>query len=479
MKTVELDYAPYEYQKEFHMAPSRFNVIVGGRRVGKSKMALQELVKHCLETPHADAWWVAPTLAMSREVGFEELREYEQVLAPAIVNINETLMRVRFKNGSMLYFKGGDNERSLRGRGLSYVVVDEAAFLNPEIWNRAILPALADRKGRALLISTPNGRNWFYDLANYANSTAVAAAEQSLVPAWNFWHWPSYMNPLITDEELHSIAASVSETDFRQEFLAEFVTRGGMVYDEFGEENVVAEFSPNLEDFDIYLGIDFGFANPTAICFMAVHEATGQVIQFDELYVSRTAMDEMEQLMIEKLDSYGFYPHDVKFIYTDPSGNALSQELAQGISPVDFLRMSDARWRVTNKKSLIAPGLALVRAYVKAGTGERRFFISQNCVNAIRSVTGYAYEHRDGSGTMKEEPLKDGVHDHMCDAIRYFFVNCFDHSRWVAENPETYMYGGDEKKTITMKRCQICRKQFPSRTPKTRPPHICKECETR
>jgi hypothetical protein len=67
MQTVELDYAPYDYQKIIHSDDHRYKLIVGGRRVGKSKMALMELVKHCLETPKANAWWVAPTISMARE----------------------------------------------------------------------------------------------------------------------------------------------------------------------------------------------------------------------------------------------------------------------------------------------------------------------------------------------------------------------------------------------------------------------------
>jgi phage terminase large subunit len=467
MATVELDYAPYDYQMDFHASTNRYSVIVGGRRVGKSRMALMELVKHCLETPGADAWWVAPTWSMSREVGFEEFRDIEDALAPAIVNVNATLMRIRFKNGSVLYFKGGDNEKSLRGRGLTYVVVDEAAFLSQDIWTRALLPALADRKGRALLISTPNGRNWFYDLANYAN------VENRL---WSFRHWPSFLNPLITEDELTTIAASVSEMDFRQEFLAEFVTRAGMVYDEFSEANVIESFAPSLGDFDICLGVDFGFANPTAVAFLAVHQATGEVVMFDELYISRAKIDEIEQIIVAILAKHLLYPHDVKYMYTDPSGNATSQDLSDGISPVDYLRMSPARWRVVNKKSLIAPGLALVRSFIRASNGAHRFFITKNCSEGIRSLSGYAYDHKEGS-TIKEEALKDGIHDHMCDAIRYFFVNHFNQSKWVAESPDNYMYGAEKQARVILKRCQSCRSQFPSRTPKTQPPYICKECE--
>lgn len=467
LSTVELDYTPYEYQANIHTSPLRFACIVGGRRVGKSKMALMELVKHCLETPKATAWWVGPTITMAREVGWEEFKEYAQDLAPAIKSMHETLLTVRFKNGSMIAFKGADNERSLRGRGLTYLVIDEAAFIEPEIWTRALRPALSDRQGKAILISTPNGRNWFYNQAAFAYAA----------DAWLYEHWPTQLNPLITEEELIEAANTVSEMDFRQEYLAEFITKEGMVYDKFSDENIIEEGSPSLHDFEIYLGIDFGYANPTAICFMAVDPYKDEVIQFDEIYVSRTDIEQIQNLILEKLTYHHLSPISVKEIFTDPAGNAA--ELSSGISPVDFLRQGDFRWHVSNRGSEIAPGIAMVRSYICNANGNRRYYITSNCKETIRSLSGYTYTKQSQKyETIKEEALKDGVHDHMADAIRYFFTNRFDKSKWIAETPEMWNYGVDlqARTRVVMKKCQICHKKFPSKTPKTEPPYICKQC---
>lgn len=464
---LALDYAPYDYQELIHDSPYRFNLIVGGRRVGKSKMALMELIKHCLTTPKAMAWWVAPTITMAREVGWEEFKDYKEVLEPAIESCHETLLRVKFKNGSQIYFKGADNERSLRGRGLTYLVIDEAAFIEPEIWTRALRPALSDRNGKVLLISTPNGRNWFYTQAAYANASET----------WGYNHWPTWMNPLIGEAELTEAAQTVSEMDFRQEYMAEFITKEGLVYDNFSESNIIDSGMPSLHDFDIYLGIDFGYANPTAICFMAVDRVEGKVIQFEEIYIARRSIEEIQDMILERLIFHRITPSAVKAIYTDPAGNAT--ELSSGISPVDYLRKSDFGWAVYNKGSEIAPGIALVRSYIKAKDNTVRFMVTNNCVNTIRSLTGYTYaKAARHTETIKEEAHKDGIHDHMCDAIRYFFVNAFDNSSWISRTPEQYSYGVDlqSKTRAIQKKCQICHKKFFSKTPKTEPPYLCRGC---
>jgi len=41
-------------------------------------------------------------------------------------------------------------------------VIDEAAYVDEAAWTEALRPALTDRRGSALLISTPNGLNWFH-----------------------------------------------------------------------------------------------------------------------------------------------------------------------------------------------------------------------------------------------------------------------------------------------------------------------------
>lgn len=462
--TQVIDYTPFDYQQEYHTSSSRYHLIVGGRRVGKSKMAFMDIVKHCLQTPKAVAWWIAPTFAMAREIGWAEFKDHEEVLRPAIATAHETLLRVRFKNGSVLYFKGADNDRSLRGRGLTYLVVDEAAFVDQEVWRKALFPALADRKGKALLISTPNGRNWFWE--------RMKAAEKST--AWEVRVWPTYMNPIISDEDYQQLRSEVDEMTYRQEFLAEFVTQQGMVYDDFGDENI-------LEDVDLdphweyYLGVDFGYANPTAIAFFGVDTDRELVFQFDEIYAARKSMHELGEMIHERLGEHGLTYSDLDYVFTDPAGNA--EELSSGISPVDFLRR--AGFHVRNMGSEIAPGVALVRSFIKTADGERRYFVTQNCKETIRSLYGYTYQKRARNDeTVKEEPSKDGVHDHMCDAIRYFFVNQFQQNRWLAEKADVWNYGRDTpmQDRMHMKMCATCNTRFMSRTADDEPPYNCKDC---
>jgi len=467
---IVIPYTPNSYQMKMHDDPSRFKIIVGGRRVGKSYSCLHEVLRHCLSTPLAVAWWVSPTLGDARDVGFEELLLLQDTLKPAIKYINETRMKVIFKNGASITFKSAENEKSLRGRGLTFLVIDEAAFVDPSVWKKALRPALSDKKGRAIICSTPNGRNWFWEAYDSGKKRMVANKN------WGAYHWPTMLNPLISAEDLEDAQSMLSDIEWKQEYLAEFVSRAGMVYSDFSDENIIAPFTPSNQLYDFYIGADFGYASYTAIAFMAVDRRDGRTVtQFDELYLSRQDIHQIASHIDAVLAKHSLTRKDVAYFGTDPAGNA--EELTSGISPVDVLRM-EYGYKVMNKGSQIAPGLALVRSFIKAANGSRTFFITDNCKDSIRSIRGYHYGLQlKNPDWVKEEPVKDGIHDHLCDAIRYFFINRFDKAKYVAAVPNQTSYLVNQGSRTIMKRCGTCRRTFPSKTPQNQPPLICNECK--
>jgi PBSX family phage terminase large subunit len=455
---IVIPYKPLEYQIEFHRDTNRFRLVVGGRRVGKTVLCLQEAIKHCLSDKNRLCYWVAPTYHSAKEIGFDEFLKYIDVLKPSIHTIHHTRLKVTFKNGSVLYFKGSDNPDSLRGRGLTMLVIDEAAFVKPTVWSKILRPALSDRKGIAILVSTPNGFNWFKDLYDKGRD-------------WSKYLWPTNLNPLISSDELEAVQCEISRDEYRQEYLAEFVTRAGRVYDEFTGQNIIQSVSPTIDKYDIFLGMDFGFAHHTAIAFMAVDRTTGEdVIQFDEIYVQRFQIEEIINLIRIKLNNHKLNQSCLQMTYSDPAGNA--DELSSGISPVDALRNNG--FKVINKGSTINGGIALVRAYIRNSLGKVRYYITDNCIETIRSFNGYQY-NSSKDGFVKEEPLKDNLHDHLMDAVRYFFVNKFDHAKYVAKTPEQSAYTMVGH-TRVPKRCTRCKRMFISNTPVGQPPLICSEC---
>jgi len=78
----------------------------------------------------------------------------------------------------------------------------------------------------------------------------------------------------------------------------------------------------------------------------------------------------------------------------------------------------DAGFTVRKKHSHIVDGVDKIRAALRPAHGPARLFIHPRCKHLIAAMKSYRYG--EGSG---EVPLKDGEHDHLIDALRYFFVN--------------------------------------------------------
>ena len=154
-------------QGEVFQSRDRFRVLVAGRRFGKSYLSCIELLRGAIEKPGETYFYCAPTYRMAKDIAWKTLKQ----LVPKVwvKSKNESDLKIELVNGSMIELKGTENAMALRGRSLSGCVLDEAAFMDSGVWFEVLRPALADKQGWALFISTPEGTaSWFYDLWCFA-----------------------------------------------------------------------------------------------------------------------------------------------------------------------------------------------------------------------------------------------------------------------------------------------------------------------
>jgi len=213
---VTIDPHFHDGQQEVHDSPARFKVIAAGRRWGKTKLGMSECIEVGLNGGRA--WWVAPTYPIAME-GWRPLARYLKKFQK-ICTVREGDKEVRFENGGLIQVRSADDPQRLRGAGLDLLIMDEAAFVKDIAWNEVLRPALSDRQGKAVFISTPKGHNWFYDL--YLNAETQ--------PGWAAFQYPTASNPFIPADEIEVARSEVGSLVFSQEYLAEFVAAGGTVF---------------------------------------------------------------------------------------------------------------------------------------------------------------------------------------------------------------------------------------------------------
>ncbi|MGB0935032.1 MAG: phage terminase large subunit [Alphaproteobacteria bacterium] len=243
-------------QNELAASGTRFNVVRCGRRWGKTIFGIWRLHKG-VQKPQG---WFAPNYKYL----LEAKEEIARVFAPIITHNNKQDNRIKFSTGGWIDFWSLDDPDAGRSREYATAIIDEAAKARhlEEAWTKAIMPTLAAPRGDAWFLSTPMGKNYFYELDRKSLDD----------PLWSSFHYPTSTNPFISPQELRMHKEQSLDLVFRQEYLAEYVDFAGYALkQEWLKHGVPGAHSPIVA---ISVGVDLAIslkqdADYTAMVAMA------------------------------------------------------------------------------------------------------------------------------------------------------------------------------------------------------------------
>jgi hypothetical protein len=224
----DLGYEPHPGQREIHESPAPRRVVACGVRWGKSVAAAMEgLAAAMAPRDRSIGWIAAPTYDLADKVFRELVVLAAEHLRHRIVTLKEGEKRLVLRNMaggiSEIRGKSADNPISLLGEGLDWLIVDEAARLKPSIWEGHLSQRLIDKRGWALLISTPRGKGYFYDLFRRGQG-------EGRDPDYESWNHPSWTNPHLDAALIEEERGRLPERVFRQEYGGEFMEGSGQVF---------------------------------------------------------------------------------------------------------------------------------------------------------------------------------------------------------------------------------------------------------
>ena len=219
----EATYLPHPAQVAIHRAKDkRFRVVCTGRRFGKTFCLAGELCDWA-RRQGGDYGWVAPTYNVA-DRGIEAFREvgpeFVQVCGRAPCRIE--LPRVNGVPPTRIWFLSADNPDSIRGFGFRGLVIDEAASIPQDVWHYVLRPTISQTLGWAVFVSTPKGRNWFYDLFTRGKDPAETD--------YASFSFPSNASPFFPAKEWEEARRTLPENVFKQEYMAEFLEDSAGVF---------------------------------------------------------------------------------------------------------------------------------------------------------------------------------------------------------------------------------------------------------
>ena len=306
---IEIPYAPRPQQFNLHADPSRFKICVSHRRWGKSVYAITELLRKALEiqTERSDGrfMYLAPYYRQAKQVAWDYLCYYTRDIPGT--KINQSELRVDLINGSRIRLAGaGDDPDALRGIFLDGIVLDEYADMSPRVWSEICRPALVDRKGWAIFIGTPKGKNHFWQL--YEN------AEKD--KEWTRYLFKASETGVVAPEELVAARKEMGDDEYQQEFECSWSAAikgsyyGAIIEDAEKENRIIqVEVDPALP---VHVAWDLGISDSCSLWFFQV--TMGEVRFVDFYEHSGVGLEHYVKVMEQKGYWYGddWLPHDAK-----------------------------------------------------------------------------------------------------------------------------------------------------------------------
>ena len=403
----EIDYKPRDQIRAFHNRKERFAIIVAHRRFGKTVAAINDLIRSCFEIdrPNVRVAYIAPYLSQAKAVAWDYALEFTRDIPE--IKVNHSELRIDFLNGARFRLFGADNYNAMRGLYFDAVVLDEMADFPASAWSNVIRPALADRRGSATFISTPKGKNEFWELWHEAQDD----------PNWFTAMLKASETSILDQEELDEARRTMGDDRYEQEFECSFeaAIQGAFYAKEMKETTEDGRITrvPYDRAASVITAWDLGIGDSTAIWFA---QFVGQEIRIIDYYEnSGVGLDHYAKVLLDKEYHYEQHilPHDVQV-----------KELGTGKSRLETLDALGIRNIEIAPKLAVEDGIQAARSMIP-----RCWFDESKCTRGIEALRQYRRDYDERLKTWRGRPLHDWT-SHGADAFRYLAVGYKPAADW-------------------------------------------------
>ena len=366
----------------------RFVCAAISRRQGKTYITnvIGQLVSL---VPNSHILIMSPNYALS-QISFDLQRQLIRHFDLEVVRDNAKDKVIELSNGSTIRMGSVNQVDSTVGRSYDLIIFDEAALADgKDAFNVALRPTLDKPNSKAVFISTPRGRNnWFADFYHRGWSD-------------EFLDWFSvratyHENPRFSKEDIDEAKRTMSQAEFSQEYLADFNTYEGQIWN-FNFEECVADLSQlDTSKMDVFAGLDVGYKDPTAFCVVAYDWDLQKFYLIDEYMNAERTTEQHAKEIKGLVDKYL-----IDWIYIDSAAQQTRFDFAQNYDVSTI-----------NAKKSVLDGISHAAGIID----NDNLIVDQKCRHALEAVDQYQWDTN--PNLLKERP-KHNMASHMSDALRY------------------------------------------------------------
>ena len=401
MPEVVLKYEPRDAFIPFHNRNQRWSVLVCHRRAGKTVACVNDLVTRAVYTSKHNAryGYIAPFYRQAKDVAWVYLKEATEGLT---TKIYESSLTIELFNGARISLYGADNPDALRGVYFDGVIIDEFGDCRPSLWGEVILPTLADRKGWAVFIGTPKGKNHFFEMWQRANKEDVG---------WFSFMLKASESGLLPKEELKEMEAQMTEDQYLQEFECSFEAAVQGTYyagllrtiEEAGQCAATGLWEED-QPVDVYS--DIGYTDSSAFWFVQRRPDGWAIIDYEEAH---------SQPLSYYFDLLKYKPYELGEIWLPHDAKARTLQTGRSTVEqfIDAFSKEDVAIRIAPKLK-IQHGIDAVRAVLPSC-----HFDQEKTFEGIETLRAYRRRYDEVLKTFSDNPLHDWS-SHGADAFRQF-----------------------------------------------------------
>jgi len=387
-------------------------VLLWHRRAGKDLFSINLACQKMIQRVGL-YWHMLPTYKQGKKIVWQGFtRDGRKFLdhfpKELIKSVNNTEMRVEFKNGSIYQVVGTDDVDSLVGTNPIGIIFSEYSLHNPRAWDY-VRPILAENGGWACFIYTARGRNHGHKLYQMSRKNHGWFGERLV--AGNDGTKKPDGSPVISDKQIQDEReAGMSEAMIQQEFFNSFEAPFQGAY--YGDQLTRLDKAKQITDIPyepllpVNTAWDIGLNDATAIWFYQKHRGEFRFINYWE--DTGQSLHDIARLLKNEHPYSGFLynrmhvPHDMAV-----------REFTTGRTRMETARKLGLKLSLTPKHA-VEEGIESVRNILP-----QCWFDKDKCEKGLDALKAYRKEYDDKTRHFKSKPLHDWA-SHGADAFRSF-----------------------------------------------------------